>query len=536
MLAAACSGPGSRGIDPVPSTTTSTTVVVSVPGAPIDPWSFPLDHQVSAPTPPIGPLPSFNESPGCDASQGIRGPFAASEGPIPDGERVWGPWGGYFGRDIDEVRSHLVEMSLPNGEAEPVTVYVHERAAPALQLVIDNLLREQERGNVYPLDPAATSSFNPRTVPPWRYMSFHTVGIAIDVNSLTNPYRDDNTLITDMPGWFVKAWTDAGWCWGGSWLTIKDPMHFSWKGPRYTPGYGALSPMPIRTMGGGFDRSLTMETALDDTVSGDLLMADIDRDGALDLVSVMGQRGTGRLEILAARAIHRFDTCWVAGPTPYSPVDGADLLMADADGDGRPDLWVVGPDDDGTAVVVYTHASGYTAHLPVTRTDLPFRGDRLLEDLDGDGYTDLWVVDAGAALLAVWAGPDFDRALLEAELPADFSGSWRFATGDRSGDGVPDLFALGTDRLVVFDGSGGFLVTEEIATPAAKQSGSMQVGDFDGDGRADLYVLGDDGGLSVYLGGQRTVSDGALMTWFYEGDDQPWEHRQGCPFDPTEPR
>ena len=78
---------------------------------------------------------------------------------------------------------------------------------------------------------------------PKRYLSFHAVGAAIDINSITNPYRGDNVLVTDMPEWFVKAWTDAGWCWGGDWQTIKDPMHFSWQGPLYTPGYPAAAPV-----------------------------------------------------------------------------------------------------------------------------------------------------------------------------------------------------------------------------------------------------------------------------------------------------
>ena len=502
-----------------------------------DPWDLP-DHEAPPVLGPVGSLPSLNESAGCDAPQGVRGPYATVEGRIVDTEALGGPWGAYLGRDMAEIRAHLVPMELPNGDDDPVTVFVHERAVDALQAVIDNLVREQRRGHVYPLDPSATSSFNPRTIPPKRYVSFHAVGIAIDVNSLTNPYREDNVLVTDMPAWFVAAWTEAGWCWGGSWQDIKDPMHFSWKGPRYTPGYPQYPPMPVRTPAGSFRRVLSFDPALGEPGSGaTTLIADVDRDGAGDVVVVTRQPGTGRLGVQAAVAIHQFDTCWRDGLTAYSAPEGAALLMADADGDDRPDLWVVGPNGGGTSLVVYTHASGYADHLPVVRTSIPPTSGAvdLADDVDGDGVAELWVIDRG--VLTVWAGPRFDTALVQMALPVTIDGSWRFATGDRGGDGVPDLFALGSERLVVLDGAGGFSAAEEVATPAAAQPGALRTGDLDGDGRADLYLVADDGAVTVFLGGDRSgVTDMSLMSWFLEHDDQPWEYRQGCPFDSHAPR
>jgi hypothetical protein len=474
-------------------------------------------------------------------AQGIRGPYSMHSGIQADGDEVWGPWGEYFGWDIGEVRSHLVPMQLPNGSDPAVTVYVHERAVPALQSVIDNLLREQAQGNVYQIDPRATSSFYPATIPPRRYLSFHAMGIAIDVNSLTNPYREDNVLVTDMPAWFVAAWTDAGWCWGGSWLDIKDPMHFSWKGPRFTPGSGAVAPMPVRTAAGDFSRSVSFDTALGAAgPTAILLAADLDRDGAPDVVEVAPLPGSGRLGVLAAEAIHRFDTCQALGPTPHAVPDGSTVVLADVDGDARPDLVVVGSDNGRASMVVYTHASGYTAHLPVIRTHIPWTSGAvaLLDDLDLDGQADLWLIEPGdPGRLTVWAGPRFDEALTSTDLPGGSSG-WRFAVGDRGGDGVPDFFALGPGGLVVLDGGSGFEEVERVATtPAAYQTGTLAAGDFDGDGRADLYVIGADGTATVYLGGDRSgVGDEALMSWFLMHDDQPWEYRQGCPFDPMQPR
>jgi len=538
LAAVSCSGPGLPGVDPVAATTT--TVTIDMPAAPVDPWALPSTHQVPAPSGPRGPLQSLTESPGCDGPQGIRGPYAVGEGRLFDSETVSGPWGDYFGRNLAEVRGHLVAMELPNGDARPVRVFVHERAVPALDQVIANLLREEEAGNVYHIDPATTSSFFPATIPPKRYMSFHAMGIAIDVNSASNPFRDDNTLITDMPAWFVAAWTEAGWCWGGAWQDIKDPMHFSWRGPRYTPGYPALAPMPVRTDPAPFGRAVTVATALAGSDQPTTtLVADVDRDGAPDLVAVQTQTGTGRLELLAALAVHRFDSCWAMGPTPYPAPPGATLVLADADGDARPDLWVIGPDGETVSIVAYTHATGYTAHLPVVETAIPTSPGIvfLADDLDRDGFVDLWVVDPGAARAEVWAGPEFTVPLAGTSLPAGADRLSRFATGDREGDGVPDLFVLGSDGLTVLGGAGGLFPTEAVTTPASASLGTLHAGDFDGDGRADLYLLAANGSVSVFLGGDRDgVADDALMSWFLEKDDQEWEYRQGCPFDPRAPR
>ena len=539
-LLAACSS--SNPISSVRSSTTSTTPTPPTAAAPPDPWALPLDYQFSAPIAPIGGGPSFNESAGCGAPQGIRGPYAITKGFMTDAEAVGGPWGSYFGRDIGEVRSHLVAMHLPNGDADPVTVYVHERAVSALQLVIDNLVEEAARGNVYPLDPTSTSSFYPATIPPKRYLSFHAMGIAIDVNSRSNPYREDNTLVTDMPAWFVAAWTEAGWCWGGSWRDIKDPMHFSWEGPRYMPGSGFVPPMPLRTAAALFERSLGFDTALGTPAQrARLLIADVDRDGAPDFVVATPEAESGRLTVQSTEAIHRFDTCWAAGTTPHAPPADSSVLMADVDGDARPDLLVVGPDLGDVSLVAYSHASAYTAHLPVVRSSIPFAMGAvfLAADFDGDGVVDLWVVGAqDSGRLDVWGGPDYRTRLAGVDLPMAADGSWRFAVGDRGGDGIADLFALGPEHLVVFDGADGFGGdAEEIVTPASVRSGALEAGDFDGDGRADLYVLGADGRVTVYLGGDRSgTSDEGLMSWFLQHDDQPWEYREGCPFDPRAPK
>jgi hypothetical protein len=500
----------------------------------------PATAQIEAP--PQGrdaTIPSFNESPGCDGPSGIRGPYATRAGDLSPSEPISGPWGDFFGRDIAEVRSRLVAVPLPS-TGGTVTVYVHQRAAPALRAVIRNLQREAAAGRVYDIRRWDTYSYRAATVPPHRYLSFHAVGAAIDVNAATNPYRLDNVLVTDMPDWFVKAWTDAGWCWGGAWQDLKDAMHFSWQGPLATPGYLTPDPIPPRTQPAAFTRSLSFPTVLGPAPEGArLLLADLDRDGAVDPVRVRAWTPSGHLGVEAAQAIHGFETCYTGEVTSFPGVPGASLLLADYSGDGRPDLWEIDASGRTVLLSAYTLASGFSRRFGPTETAVPTSAGMvfLVGDHNRDRRADLYVVRPGdPTTIEVWRGPRFTPAL-EAVLPFATGEGWRFALGERDGDGVPDLYALSPEdpaRAHIVPGGSGFTGPAEVVrTAVSGHDGEFAVSDLDGDGRDDLYFFDADGTVTAYLGGRRGITpDGQLTYWFYEGHDPHWQYGEGCPADP----
>ncbi|MGE0309828.1 MAG: M15 family metallopeptidase [Acidimicrobiia bacterium] len=93
-----------------------------------------------------------------------------------------------------------------------------------------------------------TSAFNCRTVSGSSTISQHAYGLAIDINPLENPYvRRDGTVLDPVaeqfldrslgaPGMIVrgdvvvKAFSSAGWGWGGNFSSTKDYQHFSANG------------------------------------------------------------------------------------------------------------------------------------------------------------------------------------------------------------------------------------------------------------------------------------------------------------------
>jgi hypothetical protein len=490
---------------------------------------------------PAGPHPSFNESAGCGSLQGIRGPLVAEAGYQHDGVVIAGPWGDFFGRDIAEIRSHLVLMELPTvGEDTDNKVWVHERVAPALQRVIDELLEHRLMGFGYRIE--VTSSFRPSTVPPNRYLSFHAVGAAIDINPDANPYRDDNVLVTDIPEWFVQIWRDAGWCWGGDWQDIKDPMHFSWRGPLHTAGHPLQPPVQARTEPEEFLRSVTFRTSLGTAPPGAVhTVADIDRDGAPDAIRISAWTRTGRLGVEAARARHSYSTCWAAGVTARPARSGATLLLADRTGDGGPDLWEIAVDDRTATVTVHPFATGYRSVLHTVSLPAEIGPGHvfLLADHDRDGATDLYVVSPGDPLrVDVLRGPGFG-ALLSATVPIATSPDWRFTLGDHDSDGVPDLYAVSPDdpaMVVVTSGASRFGARPlQFETAIRGHDGRVHAADLDGDGRDDLVVVDADGSLTGYFGGQTAeATDADLASWFLVGsgealgDGRPWTPGAGC--------
>jgi hypothetical protein len=58
--------------------------------------------------------------------------------------------------------------------------------------------------------------------------SFHSLGVAIDINPSTNPHVfPPKGLVTDMPSNVAQMAAKYGLGWGGNWRSSKDAMHFS---------------------------------------------------------------------------------------------------------------------------------------------------------------------------------------------------------------------------------------------------------------------------------------------------------------------
>lgn len=450
---------------------------------------------------------SFSEATACGHSY-TRTPQMSKTGAISETEPILGPFGTYFGRSVSQVRSQLVDWTVPGSGG--VKVKVHRAALPAFLEVSAGLAAEASAGRVYPV--TRVSSFYGRTIGGAHQLSRHALGLAIDINYHLNPNRSDGRLVTNMPAWYVQVWRDAGFCWGGDWEETKDPMHFSWIGPATTiddaDAVAALAPRTaVKTFGSAAVAHETVfAPVLDRYAFG---IADMTGNGAPDVVGVRSHP-TGVVIDIATGA-RSFDSCSIQRwHIPEPTLFGADhQLFIDVDGDSRQDL---------VTLEVGANVSARVATRAGSFDDLETRPTALLPDIaavagadyDGDHRSDLWAISSDGTL-RIYGGDRWTALLHSAPLPS--GAPIALGIADRDGGDLPEIFALHeTGRVEVLRYSGGVWgVTQSIPIDATGIV-TLAAGDYDGDGRADIQTLDSAGTVSVYLG--NTSTGRPIESWF----------------------
>ncbi len=470
--------------------------------------------------------PNFNESFGCGI--GIAGPMTPRvplSGFQPTTTRIYGPWADFYGRTFHQVSASQSYVTVPMSNGG--TIRVHSRVVPALRRLSANLNAAAAAGRSYGI--SRVSGWTWRTVSGSYRLSQHAFGTAIDVNWPTNPYRDDNVLITDMPAWFVDAWRDAGFCWGGDWVYVKDTMHYSWMGPLATPGYGGrLGPYsPINGSAPFRQRVLAVATPYAE-VGGDgyVAMADRRRDGADDLYVVRPHNGVWRVE--AAGAVVGFERSGIRRDAAVTVAPDQQVSLADYDGDGRADLWVFETGGSAVTATVLSDASHFEQAIGNFTTGVTWApGTELaLGYFDWEDWIpDLFVIRRDSQTrVEVYSGGSGYRNRLVSEVTAlgdtRDPTAWTFLLGDYNVDGVTDVYSVSLTNpatvqvavhtpVVGYAGGATSLGTAIAARPDSK----LAIGDYDGDGRDDLYVLSG-GLLDAYLGGVPDRPVAALADWY----------------------
>jgi len=233
--------------------------------------------------------PRANESGWLDSDTLLRGEFAAM-----------------FGRSVKQVRKNLVRWTIPGSTK---VLAVHRAMLPALEQASEQINATIAGGDQYVIDGRSTFSAAARTIGASKRISLHTFGNAFDVNSLRNPFRGDNELVTDMPDWWVQSFLDAGFCWGGLWIGSKDAMHFAWQGPAFSGYTQPPEPYAPLTEAVPFVHpaaSIRVEPqAVGTTIA--TVLTDIDNNGAIDVVRIT-DRGPDLL-IDASVASRRHNAC-----------------------------------------------------------------------------------------------------------------------------------------------------------------------------------------------------------------------------------
>ncbi len=462
-----------------------------------------------------------SESFGCGYSRFYM-PHTGTRGSLPLSLPVRGPAGALFGRTLGAAKNNLVRWTVPMSDG--ARVQVNRALLPVLHQVEKNLAAEAAQGHYYKVHAAYTSAYNSRTSVSHDGISYHALGAAIDINSNRNPYRLDNRLITDMPDWFVKAWEDAGMCWGGHWQGVKDTMHFSWVGPAGTPGYGGVpAPLPPLTDPAAFTSRAGSDHEVVFGPGGGQIVIDVSGDGAPDVVQMRQWGQDAVLEAATSRG--GFEACgvwrwWIADPPPGR------AYMADLTGSSRPDLVFVEDTGSFLALHSYSAADGYATRSDViTQVPSADSADLVFGDANGDGADDLWVVSSGAGGIdvQVWsAASSFAETIANGSVAgAQLEPDTRLAVADRDVDGREDLLMVTpgatASSVQVVSATALSQVAESVSAPALATGDLLGFEDYDGDGRPDLEVLSPDGVIRAWAG-NTPLAGYAAETWFLPAD------------------
>lgn len=197
-------------------------------------------------------------------------------------------------------------------------------------------------------------------------------------------------------------------------------------------------------------------------------------------------------------------------------IEGPYMAVADVNGDGLDDVYIGGAKGQGGRLLIQQRDGGFRSI-----SDAEFAKDSISEDLgaaffdaNGDGRPDLYVVSGGNEF-SEGASALQDRLYLndgggrfrkaEGALPIERTSGSRVAAADFDGDGHTDVFVGGRvvpwqygvnppSMLLRNDGRGHFTdITDKVA-PALRRVGMVTDAlwrDVDGDGRLDLVIVGE---------------------------------------------
>jgi subtilisin family serine protease len=218
--------------------------------------------------------------------------------------------------------------------------------------------------------------------------------------------------------------------------------------------------------GGGFGQPQWFP--VDQGWSYGISTGDLDGDGAVDVAvaSMAGPKifyaGSGSLS---------------AGPLLSQPSPPRQVVVADMNGDSRPDVVTTG--DDGAIRIFRNEASGFT---PTTVTPSG-QWNLAVGDLTGDGRPDIVACGQNAVIdvFAQDASGGFNRQRYDQWCGEDL------VIADFTGDGRNDLASNGIGTQVFAQTPSGTLAAPD--TYHGLSEGYLSAGDLNADGRADLVAV-----------------------------------------------
>ena len=229
-----------------------------------------------------------------------------------------------------------------------------------------------------------------------------------------------------------------------------------------------------------------------------IVSADFNGDGIPDLAVPL--YGSNEIAILLGKGNGTFAKPLMAS-VPGSIVDIAQLVVADFNGDGIPDLAVL--DSDNSAVDILLGNGDGTFTAETTNSPLSATPSHVATgDFNGDGKTDLAVAENDGTV-AIFLGNGDGTFAASGSVYSGIRGS-HIAAADFNDDGKLDIaVAAGSgasDAVIILTGNGDGTFNSPSSGPISSTSVTwIQVADFNQDGAPDVVLADSSGSATVFL-------------------------------------
>jgi hypothetical protein len=254
----------------------------------------------------------------------------------------------------------------------------------------------------------------------------------------------------------------------------------------------ASNPAHFQVVKNGYTQSFSNLNYATDVTPQDVVAADFNRDGFLDLAVATGNNS---VSILMGNGTGAFPS-HVQYAVPGDPVA---IIAGDFNGDGKVDLITVDQFQSQISVLLGNGDGTFAAHKEyATGTKPVFLA---AGDFNGDGKLDVVVCDNNSSQVSVLLGNGDGTFQGHKEYNTGIGPSG-VAVGDFNGDGRLDLAVAnnGDNTVSILFGNGDGTFQTQVTYPTAIAPNSIVVGDFNGDGVLDLGVGTSNKSVSVLLG------------------------------------
>ena len=240
-----------------------------------------------------------------------------------------------------------------------------------------------------------------------------------------------------------------------------------------------------------------------------LAVADLNGDGKLDLVAMACGSSCGWFDGKVLVMLGNGDGTFASAVTYDSGGQwGGPVVVADVNGDGKPDivvvnLWVGNPTNfDGSVGVLLGNGDGTFKPVVTYPSGGAYAESVAVTDLNGDGRPDLVVANCSVSgstecggtvegNIGVLLGNGDGTFQLVVSYDSGGQETFAITAGDFNHDGKPDLAVANdgssTVDVLLGNGDGSFLAPVPLAVSGVE---ALAVADLNGDGKMDLIAAG----------------------------------------------